>query len=37
MKKIDNKTTIYLCQNFTCQLPVNDIQSLITLLKKIVY
>lgn len=34
MKQINNTTTIYVCENFTCQLPTNSISELENLLKK---
>ncbi len=31
-KKVDGKTTIYVCENFSCQLPTTDIQTMLNLL-----
>lgn len=31
---IDDKATVYICQNYTCQLPLNDVDSLREFLKK---
>ena len=33
MKRLDDKTTAYVCENFSCQAPVNDPAALRTLLR----
>lgn len=33
LKMLDGKTTFYLCKNFTCELPTNDIEVVINSLK----
>jgi len=32
-KNIDNKTTVYVCQNYTCKLPTTDINKMLELIK----
>jgi uncharacterized protein YyaL (SSP411 family) len=32
MKTIDGKTTVYICENFTCNLPTSDIEKMLELL-----
>jgi len=34
VEMIDNKATAYICQNYTCQLPLNDIEKLRKVLEK---
>jgi len=33
-KAVDNKTTVYMCENYSCKAPVNDVSQLLKLLKK---
>lgn len=34
LQRIDGKATVYVCENYQCQLPVNSVDDLADLLKK---
>ncbi len=34
LNRIENKTTVYICYDYKCSLPVNDLESLLKLLQK---